>query len=262
MAIKSNTKEFIAKARKIHGNKFDYSKVIYTTVKQNVIIGCSIHGEFQQTANHHLVGRGCPTCSLSLPQNEFVNRAIKVHGKTYTYRKVDYRHMHRKVVVTCRSHGDFIQTPSNHLKGHGCPSCGRAINNVFSYVNYKLGKRVVKVQGYEPYALDHLINNVKIDPKDIRVGKEVPVIRYFDPEKNKERLHFPDILIESKNRLVEVKSRFLFLRDLRVMKLKRAGAKKQGFKYSVCVIDKKTKEKTSLPSNWYNMDFKELRKCV
>lgn len=50
------TQEFIEKAKSIHGDKYDYSKAIYTTAKKKLIIICPIHGEFEQTPDGHLHG--------------------------------------------------------------------------------------------------------------------------------------------------------------------------------------------------------------
>ena len=70
----SNTEEFIQKATEVHGNKYDYSKVIYTGCFTKVLIICKKHGEFQQVANYHLMGNGCPNCKSS--KGELVIKAI------------------------------------------------------------------------------------------------------------------------------------------------------------------------------------------
>ena len=58
-----NTQEFIEKAKKIHNNKYDYSKVEYVNVKTKVCIICPEHGEFWQTPDSHINGKsGCPKC--------------------------------------------------------------------------------------------------------------------------------------------------------------------------------------------------------
>ena len=54
--------QFIEKAKKVHGNKYDYSKVEYENYDTNVTIICPEHGEFPQTPHHHLGGSGCPEC--------------------------------------------------------------------------------------------------------------------------------------------------------------------------------------------------------
>lgn len=56
------TEEFIEKAKHVHGNKYDYSKVNYTLSQNNVTIICPEHGEFTQIARNHLSGQGCPKC--------------------------------------------------------------------------------------------------------------------------------------------------------------------------------------------------------
>ena len=55
--------QFIDRANKKHKNKYDYSKVNYVNTKDKVIIGCPIHGDFEQEGNSHLLGIGCPKCA-------------------------------------------------------------------------------------------------------------------------------------------------------------------------------------------------------
>ena len=63
MPRKVTTTDFISKAKLIHGDKYDYSKVKYVNCKQKVCIICPIHGEFWQQANEHLRLNGCQKCS-------------------------------------------------------------------------------------------------------------------------------------------------------------------------------------------------------
>ena len=60
-------------------------------------------------------------------QEEFLERVKKVHGDKYDYADAVYENMHKKVVIICRKHGPFTQAPMAHLKGQGCPICGREI---------------------------------------------------------------------------------------------------------------------------------------
>lgn len=62
--VKLTTDEFIKKAGKVHNNKYDYSKTVYTLSKNKIVIFCKLHGDFEQTANSHLAGNGCPKCLL------------------------------------------------------------------------------------------------------------------------------------------------------------------------------------------------------
>lgn len=62
---KLNTEQFIEKANKVHNNFYNYDKVEYILSNKKVIITCPIHGDFEQTPNHHLNGEGCPICKQS-----------------------------------------------------------------------------------------------------------------------------------------------------------------------------------------------------
>ena len=56
------TQDFITRARKVHGKKYDYSKVVVVNIMTPVTIICPIHREFKQIPNGHLHGRECNTC--------------------------------------------------------------------------------------------------------------------------------------------------------------------------------------------------------
>ena len=57
-----NQDMFIARAREVHGDKYDYSKTVYQDMHTKVLIVCTQHGEFYQRAQSHLLGSGCPMC--------------------------------------------------------------------------------------------------------------------------------------------------------------------------------------------------------
>ena len=126
-----NTEVFVRKARLVHGNKYDYSKVNYVNSATKVCIICPIHGEFLQAPAEHLRGKGCVKCGQALcgkkqrqKANEtFVERCKEIHGDKYTYDKVDYVDSHTKIIVTCKEHGDFPTVPNRMLNGSGCPKC-------------------------------------------------------------------------------------------------------------------------------------------
>lgn len=64
MPVKVTTESFIERAKTIHNNKYDYSKVEYKDCHTPVCIICPIHGEFWQKAYMHLDGNGCKECGL------------------------------------------------------------------------------------------------------------------------------------------------------------------------------------------------------
>lgn len=53
----------------------------------------------------------------------FVDACNYIHGGRYIYDKTKYVKRNQKVIITCPEHGDFEQTPGNHLYGYGCPVC-------------------------------------------------------------------------------------------------------------------------------------------
>ena len=67
---KYNTDIFIKKAKEVHGDKYDYSKVNYINSKAKICIVCPTHGEFWQEASRHLMGDNCPKCKNSLLENK------------------------------------------------------------------------------------------------------------------------------------------------------------------------------------------------
>lgn len=118
--------DFIEKAKKRHGDKYDYSKVHYTNSQTKVCIRCSDHGEFWQRPDKHLRGQGCPKCAhpnANMTTDEFIEKATIIHNGRYDYSKTDYKGTKIKVCIICPDHGEFWQTPKEHLKGHGCPKC-------------------------------------------------------------------------------------------------------------------------------------------
>ena len=126
----STTEEFIKKAKLVHGDKYDYSKVEYTDARTKVCIICPEHGEFWMTPNAHLCGRGCPVCSninlrktLRKSKEEFVEKAREIHGDRYDYSKVNYLTNKTKVCIICPEHGEFWMTPNAHFNGQHCPMC-------------------------------------------------------------------------------------------------------------------------------------------
>ncbi|WP_152427043.1 hypothetical protein [Paramagnetospirillum caucaseum] len=126
-----STKEFLRRARAKHGDRFDYSKTVYINADTKMLFSCPDHGEFLQTSSGHLKGRGCPKCNkrqrgLSRRGNtdHFVSRANDVHGNRYDYSKSEYVKSDSKVIIICKKHGEFFQTPANHLQGLGCKLCG------------------------------------------------------------------------------------------------------------------------------------------
>lgn len=129
---KKTIKEFVNDANLVHNNKYDYSKFEYVNNLTNGIIICPIHGEFYQLPINHLAGSGCLSCGIQAARekklkslSEVIKESNKSHNNKYDYSKVKYEGAFVKILIICPLHGEFKQTPHNHIFGHGCPKCGR-----------------------------------------------------------------------------------------------------------------------------------------
>ena len=134
MPKKSNLQEFIAKSKKLHGDKYDYTKSIYINDSTKVIITCPFHGDYEQRVNGHLRGQGCMTCAIKTfgksryetAKNAFKEKAKKIHGERYDYSKAIYTGAKIEMEIICKKHSiSFFQNPNSHLNGWGCNVCGR-----------------------------------------------------------------------------------------------------------------------------------------
>lgn len=64
-----------------------------------------------------------------LTKEEFIRRAREIHGWKYDYSKIYYINGSIKVCIICPKHGEFWQSPKDHIKGRGCPKCGHERTN-------------------------------------------------------------------------------------------------------------------------------------
>ena len=133
MATRSNLQEFIKKSQKIHGNIYKYDFFIYKNCKTKSLITCYIHGNFEQNANNHMQGQGCPLCkneriaksNSKYNLQTFIKKAKQIHKNKYDYSKVIYQEVKKKIEIICKIHNkSFYQTVEGHLIGYGCRLCG------------------------------------------------------------------------------------------------------------------------------------------
>jgi thiol-disulfide isomerase/thioredoxin len=113
------TEKRLEKARKIHNNSYNYSRVVPCTDTNKVEIVCPKHGSFfQYLYDHSVKGIGCPDCSIEngkLTLEEFKTRSNELFKHQYTYEKVSFKEVSNHVIITCKQHGDFKQRVASHL---------------------------------------------------------------------------------------------------------------------------------------------------
>lgn len=153
---------FIERSNKIHKNKYDYSLVNYinNTIKVDII--CPIHGKFSQSPKNHMNGSGCVKClgKYKLTTERFKTVSNNIHNKKYDYSLVEYKNMRIKVKIICPIHGEFEQTPDNHLKKCGCPSCGNV--KVPTTEDFIINANTKHNNKYDYSLVDYIGSHIKI----------------------------------------------------------------------------------------------------
>lgn len=128
-ANKLSLEAFIEKAIFIHGNKYDYTNSRYNGMTKPISIKCNhCNKTFTCLAISHLKGSGCSFCTKTIfHQNlseKFIKKAKHVHKNKYSYDQVQYKNSKTPISIICnKCNKVFIQLPSHHLRGNGCPYC-------------------------------------------------------------------------------------------------------------------------------------------
>ena len=116
------TKSFIAEAKEIYGDRYDYSKVDYKNRDHRVIVTCPVHGDFQVYAREHLDGKGCPKCDKG---EKFITKLKEKFGDKFGLDEFVYESSTSPVTLICPTHGAFSKLPNQILNlQFGCPHCG------------------------------------------------------------------------------------------------------------------------------------------
>lgn len=109
--------------------RFDFSNTTWGGKASPLKFVCntcrSVCSMFPVQAN--TISDPCKTCrEISKTEKAravFIEKSKKIHQEKYKYNKVKYRNSKQKVDILCNTHGSFLQTPNDHIQGHGCPEC-------------------------------------------------------------------------------------------------------------------------------------------
>lgn len=147
----NSNNNFIKDLKKIYKDSLDFTKTIYTGWENQVTATCPKHGDFTKRASDILNGKqGCPKCGKERgykknrwDKKEFIKRSNQVHNNFYDYSKINYINATTKVKIICLKHGEFHQTPKDHInQTQGCPKCKNskgenAITQILTELNIK-----------------------------------------------------------------------------------------------------------------------------
>ncbi len=124
---------FTQRARDIYQDRYNYKfpgVTEFINFRENIIVICTIHGDNNVNPSNHLISKiGCYKCakvannSIRVTNEEFINKAAKVHNSRYSYELCEYTIAVNKVKIRCQTHGYFDQVAADHLAGSGCLKC-------------------------------------------------------------------------------------------------------------------------------------------
>lgn len=123
---KKSLQTVVREFRRVHGQKYDYSKVVYINTDTPVEIVCLEHGIFWQKPAAHKTGRGCRQCgyaSMRTPHHQLLERFNEVHHNWYIYDLNKPISNSALINIKCPLHGWFEQRVDHHRSGQGCPQC-------------------------------------------------------------------------------------------------------------------------------------------
>lgn len=179
----SNKDVFIEEAKKVYGEKDDYTETNIVSSKEKVKIRCTKHDLiFEKTIQTYLFGYGCPKCSAenyskirTKTTEEFVNKAKEVHGDNCDYTDTVYKGCNEKVTVKCNIHNLYFDTiPENHIRGGRCRKClseniSKALRGKDGTCGYTKSGYVKQANGREAYV--YIIKCWDGDEEFYKIGK-------------------------------------------------------------------------------------------
>lgn len=143
MRKKTTNFEYIEIVKDVHNDFYNYDKTIYVHPHSKIIIGCPIHGDFEQSANSHKRGLGCRKCGSEKAKlkrfkdfNLFEKQVADIFKSIYILDNFVYNGSHKSSEVICKIHGSFNSTPANLLSRKGCKKC-KNLKTVYNQLDFE-----------------------------------------------------------------------------------------------------------------------------
>lgn len=118
---------YLRQVTEVHGDKYNYSGVVYKDAKSKVAIVCPKHGEFLQAANKHKDGSGCPKCITKKERRAsnkaFVEGPLERYLERFSLNLCSYTSNTAPIIVKCSSHDEFTVTYREVISEVGCKEC-------------------------------------------------------------------------------------------------------------------------------------------
>ena len=167
MPKKKTTKEFIDDAIKVHGYKYDYSKVEYIKSRDNVIITCKIHGDFKQTPFGHTQGYGCKKCANTAISNSkklsIKDCQISANERGGRCLSTEYINRDTKMKWQCKEGHIWEVAYNNISKSRSwCPKCGKISSANKRRSNIEECNKIANERGGKCLSAEYINNNTKM----------------------------------------------------------------------------------------------------
>ncbi len=218
---KYNKEEIINKLKSIHGDKYEYPDFDFNTLDDKISLYCKEHGFINKKIHEHFK-YGCKKCyyknissSLRSSKKDFIKKSNGVHGYLYDYSLVEYKNNRTKIKIICKKHGEFEQTPSNHISGQGCPNCRKSKGE--SFIEKFLIKN--KINYYTQFIFNdcRFINPLKFDfyLYDYNICIEFDGAQHY--AKNKKESYFYDKTIKERD---NIKTEYCKKNNIKLIRIK------------------------------------------
>lgn len=161
---------FMSNALVIHGDKFNYSRIIPEYIKNKesiILIECKTCGYcFETTVDRHIVRkRGCPSCSKRLPwtYERFIDDALEIHGNKINYSKVTLNticdgHKSRVTLICNTCYYEWITSIDSHIRRkHGCPNCASNAPWTYERLLDRFSQVHGKIYNYSKITNNHIL---------------------------------------------------------------------------------------------------------
>jgi len=163
-------------ANKVHEGRYSYDKVVLPRPNArhgSITITCREHGDTIVNSGGHLAGTGCMKCYKAgkrMTNQEYIEKAKKVHGGRYNYSLVNYKTADDKVTIICPEHGAFEVIASKHTNiSRGCGKCSaRKKTGGWSYSDWE--KSAERSKNFDSFKL-YIIRCFDDKEDFVKVGK-------------------------------------------------------------------------------------------
>jgi hypothetical protein len=178
------TESYIEKLEEKHGDKYDYSKVNYTTLKNPVTLTCPKHGDFTRFPQNLLKGGGCDKCLDEIRVKKSLTK-VKKHFKHNNFELVidesKFKGFNNEIFLTCSKHGEFVRFLDMNIfvLNHPCLKCGMKISKLEQRVSETLDDLGISHIQHTRYKDDNgKIYEIDILTPDLSIGFEINGLRY------------------------------------------------------------------------------------